>query len=81
MIKYKSTSRGILKDGHTMFADDIVKELNRGAHLEEVIKPKEGNNTLINELAELLSNRSSSRADLDKYTARYLIESGYRKVV
>ena len=34
MIKYKSTSRGILKDGHAMFADDIASELNRKAALE-----------------------------------------------
>ena len=33
--KYKDASRGILKDGHTMFSSDIVKELNRKSFLEE----------------------------------------------
>ena len=37
MITYKATSRGVLKDGHTMFADDISRELNRKAHLEELL--------------------------------------------
>ena len=33
--KYKSASRGILKDGHTMFSSDIARELNRKSFLEE----------------------------------------------
>ena len=42
-IKYAVYSEGIagdgvsiLKDGHTMFPQDIVKDLNRKSHLEEV---------------------------------------------
>ena len=34
MIKYTENSRGILKDGHTMFAQDIALELNRKSYLE-----------------------------------------------
>ncbi len=81
MIKYESTSRGILKDGHTMFPEDIAKELNRKAYLEELIKPIEGNQELVEELTKILINRSSSRRTLDYYTAQYLIDAGYRKVI
>ncbi len=38
MSKYKATSRGILKDGHTMFAEDIVKELNNIDHLRQGLR-------------------------------------------
>jgi len=37
MYKYTENSRGILKDGHTMFAKDIVADLNRKSHLEEKV--------------------------------------------
>jgi len=41
-MKYKETSRGILKDGHTMFTQDIVADLNRKEYLEgEYMKLKE----------------------------------------
>ncbi len=42
MSKYKATSRGILKDGHTMFAEDIVKELNNIDHLRQGLRLMEG---------------------------------------
>ncbi len=35
---YKEDSRGILKHGHTMFAADIVKELNRKDYLEKRVR-------------------------------------------
>ena len=34
MIKYKFKNGEVLKDGHTMFPQDIVKDLNRKAYLE-----------------------------------------------
>lgn len=34
---YSQCDGKILKDGHTMFALDIVKDLNRKSHLEEKI--------------------------------------------
>jgi hypothetical protein len=79
MTTYKNTSRGITKDGHTMLADDIAKELNRKSHLEALIKPETGEQQLIDALTTTLNKRSPSRATLDGYTAKYLIEAGYRK--
>ena len=35
MIKYEENKHGISKDGHTMFDQDIVMELNRKAYLED----------------------------------------------
>ncbi len=80
MITYKATSRGILKDGHTMFADDIARELNRKAYLESKIEPVEGVAEIKDELAVILGERSKSNASVDKYTAEYLINLGYRKI-
>jgi hypothetical protein len=40
MIEYKLKKGNILKDGHTMFLQDVVKELNRKAYLEN-LKEKE----------------------------------------
>lgn len=34
MIKYELKNKTILKDGHTMFLQDVVKDLNRKANLE-----------------------------------------------
>jgi len=34
-MKYKLKNGNILKDGHTMFLEDVVKDLNRKAYLEE----------------------------------------------
>lgn len=36
MIEYKLKNDNVLKDGHTMFKKDIVKELNRKAYLEDL---------------------------------------------
>jgi hypothetical protein len=36
MIEYKLKKGNILKDGHTMFPKDIVKDLNRKAYLEDL---------------------------------------------
>ncbi len=36
---------------------------------------------MIVDLTKLLNNRSPSRANLDRYIARYLIEAGYRKTL
>jgi len=80
MISYKATSRGILKDGHTMFAEDIARELNRKAYLESRIEPVDGTKEIKDELVIILGERSKSNASLDKYTAEYLINLGYRKV-
>jgi len=33
--EYKKTKRGITKDGHTMFDQDIVADLNRKSYLEK----------------------------------------------
>lgn len=38
MIEYKVKGCRILKDGHTMFNEDIAKELNRKAYLEDRVK-------------------------------------------
>lgn len=35
MDKYKLKNGNILKDGHTMFLQDVVKDLNRKSYLEE----------------------------------------------
>lgn len=42
MIKYELKGAFILKDGHAMFLEDVVKELNRKAHLEAVIENEKG---------------------------------------
>lgn len=34
MIKYELKNGNVLKDGHTMFLQDVVSDLNRGAFLE-----------------------------------------------
>lgn len=34
MIKYKLNGEKILKDGHTMFLEDVVLDLNRKSYLE-----------------------------------------------
>lgn len=34
MIKYELKNGNVLKDGHTMFLQDVVTDLNRGAFLE-----------------------------------------------
>lgn len=81
MITYKNTSRGILKDGHTMFAEDIAKELNRKAHLEEIIKPRDGDEQLVNELAELLRKKNGESRFINTDLAEYLVKAGYRKVI
>ena len=36
MVKYKLKNGSILKDGHTMFLEDVVRDLERKAYLEEV---------------------------------------------
>jgi hypothetical protein len=36
MAKYAMTTIAITKDGHTMFRDDIVNDLNRKSHLESL---------------------------------------------
>ena len=35
MIEYKLKGEKITKNGHTMFLEDIVSDLNRGAYLED----------------------------------------------
>ena len=35
MVKYKLKNGNVLKDGHTMFMQDVVKDLNRKAFLED----------------------------------------------
>ena len=40
MVKYELKKGDILKDGHTMFLQDVVKDLNRGAFLESELKIK-----------------------------------------
>ena len=35
MIEYKLKNDNVLKDGHTMFNYDVVKDLNRKSYLEE----------------------------------------------
>ena len=37
MIKYTVKNNNILKDGHTMFLEDVARELNRKEYLEEQI--------------------------------------------
>jgi len=37
MVKYDLKNGEILKDGHTMFLQDVVKDLNRKAYLEDVL--------------------------------------------
>ena len=34
MIEYKLVNRAVLKDGHVMFDEDVVKDLNRKVALE-----------------------------------------------
>ncbi|QDP67524.1 MAG: hypothetical protein Unbinned5350contig1004_31 [Prokaryotic dsDNA virus sp.] len=51
-IKYKESSVGITKDGHTMFVQDIVKDLNRKSYLEtQLIKSKKLEVDVINTIA------------------------------
>lgn len=38
MIEYKLENGSITKDGHAMFLEDVVKELNRKASLEVMLK-------------------------------------------
>ena len=37
MIKYTQHGSKILKDGHTMFTEDVIQDLNRKVYLEEAI--------------------------------------------
>ncbi|MCK5316874.1 MAG: Lar family restriction alleviation protein [Anaerolineales bacterium] len=42
MVKYKLKKGNILKDGHTMFLQDVVQDLKRKAYLED-LREKEAN--------------------------------------
>lgn len=42
MVKYKLKGSEVLKDGHTMFQKDIVKDLNRKAYLEDLREKEAG---------------------------------------
>ena len=42
MIEYKMKNGNILKDGHTMFLQDVVKDLNRKAYLEDLKSKTDG---------------------------------------
>jgi len=35
MVLYELKNGDIIKDGHTMFMEDVVKDLNRKSYLEE----------------------------------------------
>ena len=54
MLEYKSKKGMILKDGHTMFLKDVIKDLNRKAFLEEKILQLPELSEQINQLSEAL---------------------------
>ena len=45
MVKYKLKKGNILKDGHTMFLQDVVQDLKRKAYLED-LKEKEADSSV-----------------------------------
>ena len=57
MVKYELKNGEILKDGHTMFQQDIVKDLNRKAYLDEHIRSDEKCFKCGNERHTLYPNR------------------------
>jgi len=49
----RGTGEGILKDGHTMFTADVIKDLNRKSHLEARNKQLESHYQCVKERLEL----------------------------
>jgi polyhydroxyalkanoate synthesis regulator phasin len=60
-VKYKLKSNNILKDGHTMFLNDVVKDLKRKSYLEsenaslkkQVAHMQEDNKTIVGAMLSL----------------------------
>lgn len=55
-VEYKKHDEDILKDGHTMFLDDVVKDLNRKSFLQaENDKLRAENERLVEALEGMLA--------------------------
>ena len=46
MVEYKLKNGNILKDGHTMFLQDVVSDLKRKAYLEDLKSKTDGGATV-----------------------------------
>ena len=47
MVEYKLKNGNILKDGHTMFLQDVVSDLKRKAYLEDLKSKTDGGATVL----------------------------------